>query len=226
MLSPNNCARNALARNELARQGLRFSKPLKDLSRSGASQDTVLQDTILLKRTAAGDQLAMKALFVRHRDRVFRFVLRLVNNEDLAEEILIETFFEVWRSAKRFEERSTFSTWLLAIARHKALTALGRLTSVELDDQMIADMPDLADDPEMALHAKSLNEVVRDCLRKLSAKHTEVIDLVYYHGKTITETAQILRVPEATVKTRMFYARQKLAHLVCARLRGSSPWVS
>jgi RNA polymerase sigma-70 factor (ECF subfamily) len=176
-------------------------------------------DHALLRRIADGDQLAMRALFARHRDQVFRFILRLTRDEALAEDILIDAFFEVWRRADRFEGRSTFSTWLLAIARNKAVTALGRRGSVELEDTWASTIPDPADDPEVMLQDKDLGETLRRCLTNLSPKHTEIIDLVYYHEKTVAEVAAILQVPEATVKTRMFYARRKLAELVGAATR-------
>jgi RNA polymerase sigma-70 factor, ECF subfamily len=220
VLSPNS-AEKKCGSNTLTRQGTIFPRSLNGLS---CARDG--RDDVLLQRITAGDQLAMKALFVRHRDRVFRFILRLVKDEDVAEEALIETFFEVWRSADRFERRSTFATWLLAIARHKALSAIGRATSVGIEDEVITAIPDLSEDPEAALQAKDLNGILQGCVSRLSAKHTEIIDLVYYHEKTIAEAARALRLPEATVKTRMFYARRKLADLVSAKLNGGSPWVS
>jgi RNA polymerase sigma-70 factor (ECF subfamily) len=177
-------------------------------------------DHALLQRVADGDQLAMRTLFARHRDQVFRFILRLTRDEALAEDILIDSFFEVWRSADRFEGRSAFSTWLLAIARNKALSALERRHTVELEDDWAASIPDPADDPELVLQDKNLGEILRRCLAGLSPKHTEIIDLVYYHEKTIAQAAAILQVPEATVKTRMFYARRRLAQLVGAATCG------
>jgi RNA polymerase sigma-70 factor (ECF subfamily) len=176
-------------------------------------------DHALLQRIADGDQLAMRALFARHRDQAFRFILRLTRDEALAEDILIDSFFEVWRRADRFEGRSTFSTWLLAIARNKALSALERRHTVQLEDDWAASIPDTADDPELALQDKDLGETLRRCLASLSPKHTEIIDLVYYHERTVAEAADILQVPEATVKTRMFYARRKLAELVGSAMR-------
>jgi RNA polymerase sigma-70 factor, ECF subfamily len=177
-------------------------------------------DRALLQRIADGDQLAMRTLFARHRDQVFRFILRLTRDETLAEDILIDAFFEVWRSADRFEGRCAFSTWLLAIARNKALSALERRQTVELEDDWAASVPDPGDDPELVLQDKNLGEVLRRCLASLSSKHTEIIDLVYYHEKTIAQAAAILQVPEATVKTRMFYARRRLAQLVGAATCG------
>jgi RNA polymerase sigma-70 factor (ECF subfamily) len=177
-------------------------------------------DRALLQLVADGDQLAMRTLLTRHRDQVFRFILRLTRDEALAEDILIDSFFEVWRSADRFEGRSAFSTWLLAIARNKALSALERRHTVELEDDWAASIPDPADDPELVMQDKDLGEVLRRCRAGLSSKHTEIIDLVYYHEKTIAEAAAILQVPEATVKTRMFYARRRLAELVGAATGG------
>jgi RNA polymerase sigma-70 factor (ECF subfamily) len=173
-------------------------------------------DQVLLQRIADRDQLAMRALFARHRDPTFRFILRLIRDEALAEDILIDSFFEVWRCADRFAGRSSFSTWLLAIARNKALSALERRHTVELEDGWAATIPDPGDDPELVLQNKELGEALQRCLASLSPKHTEIIDLVYYHDKTIAELAAILQVPEATVKTRMFYAQRNLAKFVGA----------
>jgi RNA polymerase sigma-70 factor, ECF subfamily len=171
-------------------------------------------DEILVERIAAGNKLAMQALFARHRTSVYRWLLRFVSNETLAEDLLSEVFLDVWRQAARFECRSSVSTWLLSIARHKALSARRRRTEAELDEKIQATVADPADDPEVALGEKDRDEVLRRALTRLSPEHRQVIDLVYYHEKSVDEVAQILDVPPATVKTRMFYARKKLAELV------------
>lgn len=171
-------------------------------------------DEKLIERIARGDQLAMQTLFARHRLRVYRFVLRMVRDETLAEDLLSDVFLDVWRQADRFEARCAVSTWVLAIARFKALSALRRRRNVELDDEMVATIADPADDPEVALQHKNGAEMLRQCLIKLSPAHAEIIDLVYYHGKSVKEVAEIIGISDATVKTRMFYARKKLAQLV------------
>jgi RNA polymerase sigma-70 factor (ECF subfamily) len=174
-------------------------------------------DEVLIQRIAGGDRLAMQVLFARHHVRVFRFVLRLVRNESVAEDLISEVFLDVWRQAGRFEGRSAVSTWLLAIARFKALSALRRKPEAELDDEMAEMIEDQADDPEITMQKKDTSEVLRDCLSVLSADHREIIDLVYYHEKSVEEVAQIVGIPENTVKTRMFYARKKLAEELKAR---------
>jgi RNA polymerase sigma-70 factor (ECF subfamily) len=171
-------------------------------------------DEMLIKRIANGDQLAMRLLFARHQMQLYRWLVRLVRDEALAEDLLSEVFLDVWRQAVSFEGRSSVSTWLLAIARYKALSALRRRTDMQLDDEIAAAIPDPADNPERALQNAERTELLRRSLARLSPEHGEVIDLVYYHGKSVKEVAQIAGVAEATVKTRMFYARRKLAELV------------
>jgi RNA polymerase sigma-70 factor, ECF subfamily len=171
-------------------------------------------DEILVERIAAGDKLAMQVLFARHRTNVYRWLLRFVGNETVADDLLSDVFFDVWQQAGRFEGRAAVTTWLLSIARYKALSARRRRTEAELDETIETTVADSADNPEVALQRKSRNELVRAALMKLSPDHREIIDLVYYHEKSVDDCALILNIPAATVKTRMFYARKKLADLV------------
>ena len=171
-------------------------------------------DTILIERIAGGDKHAMQALFARHRMSIYRWLLRFVSNEPLAEDLLSEVFLDVWRQAGRFEGRSSVSTWLISIARFKALSARRRRTEAELDEKIETTVADPANDPEAALQEKNRGELLRQALTRLSPEHREIIDLVYYHEKSVDECAHILGIPAATVKTRMFYARKKLAELV------------
>ena len=173
-------------------------------------------DEALIGRIASGDKLAMQVLFARHQLRVYRFVLRLLRDESVAEDLISEVFLDVWRQADRFEGRSAVSTWLLAIARFKALSALRRKPDQELDDETAEAIEDPTDDPEAALAKKDKSTEIRKCLAGLSAEHREIIDLVYYHEKSVEEVAVIVGIPEATVKTRMFYARKKLGELLKA----------
>ena len=173
-------------------------------------------DEVLIGRIASGDRLAMQVLFARHHVRVYRFVLRVVRDETKAEDLISEVFLDVWRQADRFEGRSAVSTWLLAIARFKALSALRRRPDEELDEETAGAIEDPSDDPEVALDKKDKGAMIRKCLTGLSAEHREIIDLVYYHEKSVEEVAEIVGIPENTVKTRMFYARKKLAELLKA----------
>jgi RNA polymerase sigma-70 factor (ECF subfamily) len=174
-----------------------------------------LSDESLIAQVAEGDRRAMQLLFTRHQQRVYRFVLRLVGNSATAEDIVSDVFIDLWRQAARFEGRARLSTWLLAIARNKALSAMRSRIDQPLD-AMAEAIPDPAITAEETLDASKRGTVLRECLAQLSPAHREIIDLVYYHEKSVDEVSTITGVPTATVKTRMFYARKRLADLVRA----------
>jgi RNA polymerase sigma-70 factor, ECF subfamily len=102
-------------------------------------------------------------------------------------------------------------------ARHRTFVyrwLLGFVSNETLAEDLLSEVADPADDPEAALQEKHRSELLRRALSRLSSEHRKIIDLVYYHEKSIAECAQILGIPAATVKTRMFYARRRLAELV------------
>ena len=99
-----------------------FSRPISAVAAVppvAATAQDASSDATLVNRIAAGDKLAMQALFARHRTPVYRWLLRFVSNETLAEDLSSEVFLDVWRQADRFEGRSSVSTWLLSIARSR-----------------------------------------------------------------------------------------------------------
>lgn len=183
----------------------------------GRSADTETSDATLVDLIAQGDKDAMRVLFGRHNVRVFRFLMRFVDGEATAEDLVSEVFIEVWCNAGQFEARSQVSTWLLSIARHKALSTLRRRSTEELDDDVIQFIEDPSDNPEVVMQKTERSEILRDCLKQLSPAHREIIDLVYYHERTIEDVAEIIGVPTNTVKTRMFYARKRIGELLAAR---------
>jgi RNA polymerase sigma-70 factor, ECF subfamily len=188
---------------------------LRDIA-STRTQSSVSEttDEALVGLIANGDKRAMQVLYARHNVRVYRFIVRLTGNTTMAEDLVSEVFLDVWRQADAFEAKAQVSTWLLAIARYKALSALRRRSDVQLDDKVAATIPDTADDPEAIVYQKDRSSLVQKCLAQLSPAHREVIDLVYYHEKSVDEVAKITGVPAATVKTRMFYARNKMQELL------------
>lgn len=177
----------------------------------------VISDETLIGLIANGDKDAVRVLFTRHSVRVFRFLLRIVGDEATAEDLVNEVFLEVWRKAGRFEARSRVSTWVLAIARYKALASLRRRSCDELDDETCARLEDPTDDPEVAVQKTECSVLLQECLKQLSVAHREVVDLVYYHEQSIDRVSRIIGVPESTVKTRMFYARKRIAELMAER---------
>jgi RNA polymerase sigma-70 factor, ECF subfamily len=190
---------------------VRAASPPCDASAMQASCDTVL-----IARVAQGDRSAMRELYARYRLRVFRFALRILRDRPKAEDVSSDVFLDVWRQADRFEGRSGVLTWMLGITRMKALSALRVPAEQELDDEVAGAIEDPAEDPATVLQKKERGAIIRKCLTKLSAEHREIIDLVYYHEKSIAEAAAIVGIPDNTVKTRMFCARKHLARLLWA----------
>jgi len=180
-----------------------------------ASRDT--SDEALVASIAQRDKRALQTLYSRHHVRVYRFALRFLNDEAAAEDAVSEVFIDVWRQAGRFEGRAQVTTWLLAIARNKALSILRRRSAEELDDGVAEFIEDPSDNPELAMQKTQRASVLQDCLTQLSPAHREIVDLVYYHEKTVEEVAQIIDVPANTVKTRMFYARKRIGELMAAK---------
>ena len=183
---------------------------------SNAASDIKHLDEQLIARIATGNRLAMRVLYARYNQRVFRFALRLLQSESLAQDVVSEVFFDVWRKASPFEGRAQVSTWLLGITRNKALDARKSRSTDSWDEEAAQAVEDPAANPEVEYQKKDTRAVMRKCLAQLSPTHREIIDLVYYHGKSIDEVARITGAGQATVKPRMFYARKHLAELLGA----------
>jgi RNA polymerase sigma-70 factor (ECF subfamily) len=192
-----------------------FTLAARQLSGSGATV-TMESDETLLTRIRAGDNLALQTLYGRHHVKLFRFAMRLLRDQQSAEDVVSEVFIDVWRKSSGFEGRSEASTWLLAIARNKAYSQLRKRKDDALDEDAAAAIEDDSDNPEITMQKKTKGDLLRACLSRLSLEHREVIDLVYYHDKSVEEVALIVGAPEGTVKTRMFHARKKLSELAQA----------
>src|SRR5262249_20161018 len=134
------------------------ASPAQAVARDTSSDET------LIKRIAGGDQLAMRTLFARHRVAIYRWLLRIVADETLAEDLVSDVSLDVWRQAAPWEGRASVSTCLPATARHKALSARRCRIDAELDARIASTVADPADDPETVLQKKSRSELLRSSL--------------------------------------------------------------
>ncbi len=124
----------------------------------------------------------------------------------------------MWQNAHRYEGRSEPMTWMLSIAHNKAISALRKKTElVGIDEEAGIDLAAEDDTPDIAAQKQDKGAKIRACIAELSPDHRTVLDLVYYQEQSVAEVAEVLGIPEATVKTRMFYARKKLSELLLAR---------
>jgi RNA polymerase sigma-70 factor, ECF subfamily len=173
-----------------------------------------ISDRVLVELMAHGDKDALKLLYLRHCERVHRFVLRLAGTESLADEVVNEVFLSAWRHAGRFQGKSQVATWLLSIARFKTVSEYRRRREFPLDEHACAAVEDPADGPAASVEKCERRDILENCLAKLAPIHREVINLIYYRDQKIEETARSIGAPAATVKTRLHYARNRMAQLL------------
>jgi RNA polymerase sigma-70 factor (ECF subfamily) len=166
-------------------------------------------DSVLIRAVAAGDKRALHALYARHKVRVFRFILRMIDDRSLAEDLVSEVPRRQAPSRGFQSEVASFHL-VIGLCPLQGLSALRRRSDEHLDDDVLAMIEDPADDPETLVEKEDRRAIVQNCLAQLSPTHREVLDLVYYHEKSVNEVAEIVGIPANTVKTRMFYARTRM----------------
>lgn len=167
----------------------------------------------LLGRIEQADEGAFRELYCAFSRKLYAYVLRQLGDTAQAEEIVSDTLYEVWKAPAKFRGDSQFSTWLIGIARNKVLMHWrGRKADADHDD--VADLADeLPSDAPGAFEImaeQQRSEGVRHCVDKLGPDHRECVHLVFYQGMALAQVAHIQQIPEGTVKTRLFHARQKL----------------
>ena len=168
-------------------------------------------EVALVARIAARDQQAFAEFYVLYRRRLARFLGRVIASSGTVDELINDVMYVVWQDAARFERRSKVSTWVFAIAWHKALRALerqqrGKATALPESEELAA--------PERG--ALEDRDWLRRGLDQLTPEHRLVVELTFFAGCSYGEIAQIAGCPVNTVKTRMFHARRKLRDILKA----------
>ncbi len=175
---------------------------------------------VLVDLVAAGNQTAYEELYRMLSRRVYAFVRRMIENAESADEIMVDTMYEVWKTAGRFRGDSRVTTWILGIARNKVLMAMRSRSGAHHED--IEDFADIIDsqvpDGFAMLAEKQTREVIQRCMRGLSEKHRECIHLTHFEDMSMPEVAAVLGIPEGTVKSRLSHARTQLAACVSVTL--------
>ncbi len=182
---------------------------------SQTALDKANHDTVLLTRIADGDREAFSDLYRSYQPRLIKFCSRILKNDvALAADIVDEAMMEVWKSAGSFSGRSQPSTWIHSIARYRLIGYLRKNKGLSQSDG--SEWENFEDDallPDEAIMVSERNEKIIECLQKLSIKHREIVELVYFKEFSIKQTATMLNISDNTVKTRLFYARTKLKEI-------------
>jgi RNA polymerase sigma-70 factor, ECF subfamily len=195
---------------------LQVNNPYRDVGAAAfpASRDPACDDAGLLRRIGQGDEDAMAAFYREHGRVVFAQVLLVVGERVLAEEIVQDTMFAVWRGAGSFRGESSVRSWVIAIARRQTRDRLRSRRLRVVDDAFLADQPSSGPGPEvMALDRAELAEV-RDAIRELAPAHREVLGLAFGSGLSLLQVAGVLEIPVGTVKSRLAAARTALNRIL------------
>lgn len=175
-------------------------------------------EDVLLAGVRARNIEAFEVLYKKYHAKLSKFLIRIVNRPQIAEDVINETMMVVWEKAAAFNGESKLSTWIFAIAYRKGMKALRR-QDAPIEDKKAEERisPDASPEEETA-HGR-LHTLLRRAMDELSADHRSVIELTYFHELGYREISEIMGCPVDTVKTRMFHARRHLRR----RLPGELP---
>lgn len=190
--------------------------PFEPAYRSGSS---IARERDLMARIADGDRKAFEELYNLYHRRLARFLTRLTKRYDVAEEVINDTFYVVWRKAREFRGDSQPSTWILGIAYRKARNAFRSSSRTVTGENLDVPPPPLTTDEPM--RAEELRDWLVQALVQLPVEQRLAVELCYELGFSCEEIASIMNCPVNTVKTRLFHARAKLQKLLPALGGGS-----
>ena len=171
----------------------------------------------LLARIAEGEQEALAALYQRYQRPLFVFLLRLLRDAGLAEEVLQDVLVAIWQGAAQFAGRSRVSTWVFGIAHHQAAQAARRRALPLASPEEYTELGDDDQHAERVTFALALREDLEAALERLSPIHREALELVLAHGFSYEEAAMITAVPVGTVKSRVNQARRLMQRALVER---------
>jgi RNA polymerase sigma-70 factor (ECF subfamily) len=171
-----------------------------------------VKDIDLLAAAGSGDPAAFELLYDRYERRVYNYVRSFVRQPALAEEVVIDTMLAVWHGARSFTRASRVSTWILGIARHKALDAVRKAgrQGADLALDQAETLVDPAESPVDGIDRTVNAQLMQRAIAQLSTDHQEILRLAFYEDLPYAEIAALLAIPDNTVKTRVYYAKQQL----------------
>ncbi len=169
------------------------------------STSSSLSDQEILTNVAAKDDIAFKELYLRYNLPLFNYLLRLLHQTTIAEDLLQETFLAIWQGAERFRGKSSVKTWIFRIAHNQAISWLrhhGKTQPITLN---IEDMSLFSQEPSPEEAIIQMGQVtqIQTAINKLSQNHRSTVELTFVHGFSYKEIAEIMSCPVGTVKSRM-----------------------
>jgi len=175
-------------------------------------------DATVVAEVCGGNAEAFRALVDRHSRSVFRLAYRMTGNEQDAEDIVQETFLKAYRQIGRFEQRSSFSTWLYRIAancatdmlRQRPRTASNLALDAEEGPGAVEELPADRPTPEQSVYSAQVQRKVASALEGLTRAERAAFVLRHYEGRSIDEIGKILGLRTSATKHSVFRAVQKM----------------
>ncbi len=167
-------------------------------------------DLKLIEEIAQGNREAFKTFYSNNVRRVFSFIYKVCKDSKMTEEITNDVMFEVWENAKSFKRKSSVMTWVMGIAHNKTLNEIRKKRPELLDPDEYSKIANPNGRAEDKILQKDLSESISQAINQLSSDHKAVIELTFYQGLSYQEIAEVTDSPVNTVKTRMFYAKERL----------------
>lgn len=170
---------------------------------------STLSDQELLEKISNRDELAFRQLYNRYHQGVYNYILRLIRQENAAEEILQDVYLAIWQGSQNFRNQSSVKTWVFRIAYFQSISWLRK----HRDDENLEEnstYPGGESSPEEIFINKLESALIIAALEKLSPNHRSVVELTFVHGFSYKEIAAIMKCPVGTVKSRMSYALKNL----------------
>ena len=165
----------------------------------------------LLRCIAAGDQLALHALYERAHRVVFTLIVRITSNRETAEELTLDVFHDVWQRASRYDPRNgTVLGWIMNQARSRAIDRVRFESRKKRVDAQAGDPAPEASDSQDVLEFKERGRALQSAMEVLTADERQVIEAAFFSELTYAEVAARLKQPLGTVKTRIRSALHKL----------------
>ena len=175
-----------------------------------SSENTNHIDLQLIEEIANGNRESFKELYEKYVRQIFSFVYKITKDNKLTEEVVNDTMFEVWKGAENFKGNSAVLTWIFGIAHNKSMNELRKKRPEALDPEEFSRFASSDETAEEVVMKKDRSERMKEALNELSPEHRTVLELTFYNGMSYPEIAEIMQCPVNTVKTRMFYAKEKL----------------
>ncbi len=185
----------------------------------------------LIHSARKGDSMAFGELMQAHQDKIYTLCYRMTGNAEDAADLTQEVFLSAWRSLSRFQEQSSFGTWVYRMATNASIDFLRRekrrqvlsMTMEEDSEERQAQVPDERYSPHRLLEQKEARQAVADALAALSPEHRQVLVLREMEGLSYQEIGQLLDLEEGTVKSRIARARLALRDFLIKSGNFSAP---